>query len=100
MLFVHPAQAICVAIFFMAGIACVLTEELMRSEVVDQLNGVQQISWSDFRSVTDWFGEGGLWRLHQQYYPSSRMRFCFAASWATVLVAFIVGSILQAYGIR
>ena len=93
----HSAQVFCVIVFAAALILSVLIQEVVRAQLVTTLYGGQQISWRDFRTIGDWFGQGGMWRLHQQHYPASRLRFWFAAS---LVLAFIVGSVLQAYGVR
>jgi hypothetical protein len=87
-------------VFAAALIASGLIQEVVRSQLVSRLYGGQRISWRDFRTVGDWFGAGGMWKLHQQYYPASRLRFWFAASWAAMFLAFAFGSLLQAYGVR
>jgi hypothetical protein len=96
----HPAQIFCVVVFAAAVIASGVIQEAVRSQLVSRLYGEQQISWRDFRTIGDWFGQGGMWRLHRQYYPTSRLRFWFAASLSTMVLALTLGSVFQAYGVR
>lgn len=96
----HPAQLICVLLFATAVVASGLIQEAVRSQLISRLYEGQQISWRDFRYIGDWFGQGGMWRLHQQYYPASKLRFWFAASLAAMFLAFVFGSFLQAHGMR
>ena len=94
------AQIVCPAVFLTSLIASGVIQEVVRSQLVSRLHGEQQISWRDFRAIGNWFGQGGMWRLHQQYYPESRLRFWFAASLSAMVFAFALGSVLQSYGGR
>ena len=96
----HPDQAICVTVFFVALIVSGVIHEAIRSQLVSRLYGLQPISWRDFRTVGDWFGQGGMWSLHREYYPESKLRIWFAASLSAMVLAFALGSVLQAYGVR
>jgi hypothetical protein len=96
---VRLGQLFCVVIFAVAVLSSCLIQEVVRSQLVSRLYGSQRISWRDFRYIGDWFGEGGMWSLHQRYYPDSRLRFWFAVLTAMVL-AFAFGSLIQARGLR
>lgn len=97
---VHSAQYVCIGLFWVALITVSAIHETVRSQLVSQLGGEQQFSWRDFRSAGDWFGQGGMWMLHKQYYPESRLRFWFAASLSAMVLAAALGAVLQAYGVR
>lgn len=96
----HLGQVLCFAIFAAAVVASAVIQEVVRAQLVDRLYAGQRISWRDFRNLSDWFGQGGMWSLHRQYFPRSRLRFWFAASFVAMFVGFTLGSVLQAYGVR
>ena len=93
----HLVQRVCVAFVVAAMIASGLIQAAVRSQLVSRLYEGQQISWHDFRYIGDWFGRKGMWRLHQRYYPASKLRFWFAVSLA---VMFLAAVLLQTYGVR
>jgi hypothetical protein len=96
----HPAQLVCVFVFLAGLIAVCLIQEIVRSQVINRLEMGDRVSWRTFREAADWFGQGGLWRLHKEHFPASSLRFWFVASVALMLLAFGFGSVLQAYGVR
>ncbi len=96
----HQLKLACLALFPAAVVSSCIIHETVRSQIVSRLYGNQRISWRDFRNVVDWFGRDGMWNLHHQYYPASRLRFWFAVSFSAAILAFILGSFLQAHGIR
>ena len=81
-------------------VAGIVLQELIRSQVIRRLGGKDRFGWRDFRSGTDWFGQGGLWSLHREHYPTSKLRFLLALCLATAVLAFAYGSYLQSRGIR
>jgi hypothetical protein len=97
---VHNAQIICTTTFFVAFIVSILIQEAIRSELVSRLYADKPVGWREFRTARDWFGQGGMWSLHREYYPESRLRFWFAASLSVMILAIALGSLLQAYGVR
>ena len=95
----HLAQLFCETVFTLAVVLVVVINEAVRSQLVTRLYG-GQASWREFRSAFDWFGRDGMWNLHHQYYPASRLRLWFAVSLVIMIVAFAIGGFLQAHGTR
>lgn len=96
----HAAQVVCVVVFSSGVIVSCLIQEVVRSQLIGRVFGEQRVGWREFRNIFDWFGEGGMWRLHREYYPASTLRFWFAASVSAMLLAGVLGFVLQAYGVR
>jgi hypothetical protein len=96
----HPAQLVCVVVFAGAVASSCLIQEVVRSQLVSRLDGNPQVGWRDLRHIGDWFGQGGMWSLHERYYPACRLRLWFVVSLVAMALAAIVGGLLQAYGVR
>jgi hypothetical protein len=97
---VHAAQLFCVLVFTLAVVSSIAIHEAVRSQLIVQLYEGQRVDWRELRSAFDWFGRGGIWSLHHQHFPASRLRLWFAVSLIAMIVAFAFGVVLQAHGIR
>lgn len=88
-------NSISIALFAASLLAGVPIFEAIRTAVNEKLSPEYRFRFFRGRMGDEWWGHGGLFSMHAQFFPDSRLRILFWLDAAMMFIAVVLAAIAQ-----